>query len=83
MLGLIVGLAALGGGFIAARRFVRRKLRYVDAVRSPVAPILAGVIAAAVALPIAILPVVTVVTALAFGVGVGTGVASGRKALPP
>jgi hypothetical protein len=83
MIGLLIGVAALGFGFVGARRFVRRKLRYVDAVQNPIAPIAAGVIAAVVALPVAILPVVTVVTAVAFGVGVGTGVASGRKALPP
>jgi len=79
MIGLLVGAAALGGGFAAARRFVRRRLRFVDAVQSPAAPIVAGVAATAVALPVAILPIVTVATAVAFGVGVGTGVASGRK----
>jgi len=81
MIGLLVGVAALAGGYVGARRFVRRRLRFVDAVQSPAAPIVAGVAAAAVALPVALLPVVTVATAVAFGVGVGTGVASGRT--PP
>ena len=81
MLGLIVGIAALAGGFIGARRFVRRRLRFVDAVHRPATPLLLGAAAALVALPVAALPIITVGTAVAFGVGVGTGVASGRKDL--
>jgi hypothetical protein len=83
MIGLIVTAAALVGGFVVARDFVRRRLRYVDAVRKPSAPLIAGVAAAAVALPVALLPVVTIGTAVALGVGVATGVASGRNAPPP
>jgi hypothetical protein len=83
MLGLIVTAAALVGGFVIARDFVRRRLRYVDAVKRPSAPWIAGAAAVAVALPVAILPVVTVGTAVALGVGVASGVASGRKAPPP
>ena len=79
IVGLLIGAAALGGGFVAARRFVRRRLRYVDAVRNPVAPFVAGLAATAVVLPIAALPLVTVGTAVAFGVGVASGVASGRR----
>ena len=83
MLGLIVTAAALVGGFVVSRDFVRRRLRYVDAVQRPSAPLIAGAAAAAVMLPVAILPVVTVGTAVALGVGVAGGVASGRKAPPP
>jgi len=85
MLGLLIGAAALGGGFVAARNFVRRRLRFVDAVRKPAAPLVAGLAATAVALPVAALPFVTVWTAAAFGAGVAGGVASGRRApeLPP
>jgi len=82
MIGLIVTGAALVGGFVIARDFVRRRLRYVDAVRRPSAPIIAGVAVAAVALPVALLPVVTIGTAIALGVGVAGGVASGRTAPP-
>ena len=81
-LGLLLGAAALGGGFVSARRFVRRRLRFVDAVQKPAAPLVAGVAATAVALPVALLPAVTVATAVAFGVGVGAGVANGRKHRP-
>ncbi|HYK83327.1 MAG TPA: hypothetical protein VEU55_09305 [Gemmatimonadales bacterium] len=79
IIGLLVGAAACGGGFAAARRFVRRRLRFVDAVQAPAAPLVAGLAATAIALPIAALPVVTVGTAVAFGVGVAGGVASGRR----
>ncbi|PYO36682.1 MAG: hypothetical protein DMD37_02690 [Gemmatimonadetes bacterium] len=84
LLGLLVGAAALGGGFFGARKFTRERLRFVDAIRHPAAPVVAGALAAAIAWPVAILPVITVWTAAAFGVGVGAGVASGRdKQLPP
>lgn len=84
MIGLIVAGAALLGGFVVTRDFVRRRLRYVDAIRKPSAPLLAGAAAAVVAVPVAaLLPVITVGTAIALGVGVAGGVASGRNAPPP
>src|SRR5437016_4214582 len=43
VLGLLIGAAALGGGFVATRNFVRRRLRFVDAVRKPAAPLVAGI----------------------------------------
>jgi hypothetical protein len=79
IIGLLVGVAALGGGFVATRNFVKRRLRFVDALQRPAAPLVAGLAATAVALPIAALPIVTIGTAVAFGVGVAGGVASGRK----
>jgi hypothetical protein len=79
MLGLILAVGALGAGFVFTRDFVRRRLRYVDAIRRPSAPMVAGVVATAVVLPVAALPIITMGTALAFGVGVAGGVASGRK----
>jgi hypothetical protein len=85
MVGLLIGIAVLGGGFVATRNFVRTRLRFVDAVRKPAAPLIAGLVATAVALPVAALPLVTVWTAAAFGLGVAGGVASGRRPpeLPP
>lgn len=83
MLWLAVTAAALVGGFVLSRNFVRRRLRYVDAIQKPSAPLLLGAAAAAVVLPVAALPIVTVGTAVAFGVGVASGVASGRSAPPP
>ena len=86
MLGLVIAAAALIGGFIITRDFVRRRLRYVDAVQKPAAPLIAGAVAAVALLPVTLLPIVTVGTAVAFGIGVAGGVASGRAgppALPP
>ena len=79
MIGLLVGIAALGGGFVGARNLVRTRLRYVDAIDRPVAPLVAGVAATALALPFAALPVITVGTAVALGVGVAGGFVSGRR----
>ena len=83
MLWLAVTAAALVGGFMLSRNFVRRRLRYVDAIQKPSVPLIAGAVAAAVVAPVALLPVITVGTAVAFGVGVASGVASGRSAPPP
>jgi len=80
MIGLLIGAAALGGGFVAARNFVKNRLRFVDAAQKRSAPLVAGVAATAVALPVAILPVISIPMAIAFGLGVGTGWASGQKA---
>ena len=83
MIGLLLGIAALAGGFTASRQVVRTRLRFVDAVDRPGAPLVAGLAAAALALPFAALPVVTVGTAAAFGMGVAGGVVSGRRAAGP
>ncbi len=83
MIGLIVLLVAGTAtffGFRETRRFVRRRLRYVDAVHSFRAPWVAGTAATLLAAPVvAILPWIGAGTALLFGVGVGTGFAAGAK----
>jgi hypothetical protein len=81
MLQLLITLAAGALGFAFARTFVRRRLRFVDAVHSPLAPLIAGFAAAAVTWPAAILPFVTLTTAIVFGIGIGAGTASGARAL--
>lgn len=78
-LALAVTAGVFSFGF--ARGFVRRRLRFVDAIRSPLAPILAGGVAALVAWPLTILPLITGFTAAVFGIGAGLGTASGIKAL--
>jgi hypothetical protein len=86
MLWLAVSAAALIGGFAVTRGFVRRKLRFVDAIQRPSAPLIAGAAAAVVAWPLTALPIITIGTAVAFGIGVAGGVASGRSgppSLPP
>lgn len=81
LLVLLITAAAAVGGFSLARRFVRRRLRFVDAVYSPFAPVVAGLIAATVVWPAALLPIVSTGTAIWFGVGAGVGTASGVRAL--
>jgi hypothetical protein len=84
-LGIFVGLWA---GYSVTKDYVARRLRYVDAVQKPAAPIIAGVLATAVALPIAgLLPFIGAGTAVAAGVAVALGVMNGvrqiRGVLPP
>lgn len=76
-----VTVAAAVAGFFLARDFVRRRLRFVDAVRSPIAPWVAGLGAALIVLPAAVLPIIATKTALLFGLGTGLGTRSGVKAL--
>ena len=80
MLQIIITLAAGVLGYILARNFVFRRLRFVDAVHSPIAPILAGIGAAVVAWPAVLLPLITLPTAVVFGIGTGLGTASGARA---
>jgi hypothetical protein len=66
-------------GYLAARNFVRNRLRFVDAIHSPWAPISAGILAFAFAWPVALLPFVSVAPAVVFGVGIGLGTATGAR----
>jgi hypothetical protein len=68
-------------GFLLARRFVARRLRFVDAVYSPAAPFLIAAVAMLVAWPVSALPLVTASASALFGIGAGLGTASGVKAL--
>lgn len=80
MLVLAIAAAAAIAGFTIARRFVRNRLRFVDAAQRPIAPVIAGVVAACVAVPFAwMLPLVGTGTALLFGAGVAGGVAAGAR----
>jgi len=74
----ITGVASVWG-YVQTRRFVRRKLRFVDAAQRPVMPLVVGGAAALVAAPLAWLPIITVGTAAAFGIGIGLGVRHGQK----
>ena len=81
MLQLLVTLAAGLAGYYLTRNFVRRRLRFVDAVHSPFAPLVAGTGAALLAWPAVLLPFVTFTTAIVFGIGTGLGTASGSRAI--
>jgi len=78
-LALLLATAAGIGGYLMAKRFVGRRLRFVDAVRSPWAPWLAGAVAAVLASPLILFPLIGSTTPLVFGIGVGLGTASGVR----
>jgi hypothetical protein len=64
----------------STRRFVRNRLRYVDAIQKGIAPWLAGGLAFGLgALIVPVLPLVGLGTALTAGLAVGSGVAAGAK----
>jgi hypothetical protein len=88
MLGTILGLAtlaiALAGGVLSfgfARGFIRRRLRFVDAVYSPLTPWVAGGFALLVAAPLTMLPLISGFTAATMALGAWLGARSGVKAL--
>jgi len=81
MLELLITITAGAIGFILARNFVRRRLRFVDAVQSPWAPVVAGTAAGLLAWPTALLPVFSLTSAIVFGIGTALGTASGARAL--
>jgi hypothetical protein len=81
MLQFLITLTAGAIGFILTRNFVRRRLRFVDAVHSPVAPLIAGIAAALIAWPAVLLPLVTLTTTVVFGIGAALGTFSGARAL--
>jgi hypothetical protein len=66
--------------YAQSRNFVTRRLRYVDAVQSAIAPWIAGAAVAVICLPIvAFLPLVGATTAITLGLAVGAGVAAGAR----
>jgi hypothetical protein len=81
MLQLLITLAAGLLGFFVSRNLVRRRLRFVDAIHSPVAPLVAGFAAALLAWPAVLLPLVTLGTTIVFGIGTALGTASGARAV--
>ncbi len=64
----------------AARRFVRNRLRYVDAVQKTIVPWAAGGAAFLVGvLLVPVIPIVGIGTAITAALAVGSGVAAGAK----
>ena len=80
---LAITIAVMGGvmAFGFARGFVRRRLRFVDAARSPLTPYLAGGLGLLVAAPFTLLPLITGATVAVVGLGAGLGAKSGVTAL--
>jgi hypothetical protein len=81
LLSVAVSLGVSWFGFSAARRFVRERLRYVDAALTPGAAIVAALGAALVTYPVvallSFLPLIGPGTAIVFGLGVGLGSRAG------
>ena len=82
----LIGLVVTGAGAIfafgLAREYVRNRLRFVDAVRHPLAPWITWFLATVILIPIvAILPLVGAGTAILVGGAAGLGTSSGVKAL--
>jgi hypothetical protein len=82
MLNLLIYIGACIGGFVLARNFVVNRLRFVDAIRSPLFPWIAGIGAALVTWPLAALPLFFTTSFSAFiGLGTGLGTRSGVRQL--
>lgn len=88
LLGALVSMGAAGAGYVKSRSFVAERLRFVDAVQKPAAPLVAGTVATGVAAPVVmLLPLIGPGTAVLFGVAVGLGTRAGvrriRRSLYP
>jgi hypothetical protein len=81
VIGLLIAGGAAAGSFIKSRKFVIRRLRYVESVQNGAAPIIAGTLAGAAVLPFTILPLIGAGTVVAVGAAVGAGTAAGVRAI--
>lgn len=80
LIALAATIAAAAFGYIMTRKYVRDRLKFVDAVQTWKAPVLAGLIAWAVVTPLTwILPLVGAGTAIAFALSVALGVRAGAR----
>ena len=52
MVELILAIGVAGFGYVKSRKFVRERLRFVDAVHKPAAPVIAGVGTASTNVPV-------------------------------
>jgi len=81
LLYIAVTAVAAGGAFFLTRDFITRRLRFVEAIQSPLAPFAVAAVVAVVAWPFALLPLVTKMTAALTAIAAGFGTASGAKAI--
>jgi hypothetical protein len=80
ILGFLLTFVIATIAYNQTRSFVTRRLRYVDAVQTALAPFVAGIAVALVAMPlVAIVPLLGAGTALSLGLAVGLGVAAGAR----
>ncbi len=78
---LILALGLGGYGYFRTRKFVRERLRFVEAVQSPTAPVVAGVATGlAAGFAVFLIPFVGGLTIpILAGLGIGVGVSHGAK----
>jgi hypothetical protein len=82
LIGLTAATGAAGFGYLRSKSFVAHRLRYVEAVQSPVAPLIAGAAATAVAAPVVwVLPIIGAGTAIVFGIATAVGTRAGVKSI--
>ena len=74
-----ISLAVSSFGFAVARKYVRDRLKFVDAVHTMKAPVIAGLVGWAIAMPFTMLPLFGLGTAIVFGLSVALGVRAGAK----
>ena len=83
LISIAISLALSTAGFAVARRYVRDRLKFVDAVHTMKAPIIAGLVGWAVMMPLTLLPLISTLvgvgTAIVFGLSVALGVRAGAK----
>ncbi|HUG27791.1 MAG TPA: hypothetical protein VMK53_05775 [Gemmatimonadales bacterium] len=79
LLTLGITVAAMVASYMLTRDFVRRRLRFVDAVQAPWLPFAVAAVVAVVAWPFALLPLVTTTTAALTAIAAGFGASSGAK----
>jgi hypothetical protein len=79
LISIAISLAVTSLGFAVARAYVRDRLKFVDAVHTMKAPVIAGLVAWAVFMPLTMFPLIGVGTAIVFGLSVGLGVRAGSK----
>ena len=85
---LLLALGVSGYGYFKTRRFVRERLRFVDAVQRPATPIAAGVATGlATGVVVFLVPFIGGLTIpVLTGIGIGVGISHGAKdskRLPP
>ena len=80
LVAFVFTLAAVAAGYAVSRRFVRERLRFVDAVQRGTAPWIAATAALVVgSIAALVLPFVGVTSAVCFAIAVGLGVAAGAR----
>ena len=81
LISIAISLVVTSFGYATARKYVRERLKYVDAVQTMKAPIIAGVVGWALFMPLTwLLPwFIGLGTAIVFGLSVGLGVRAGAN----